>query len=95
VSLGATLPLSCELSCATGSEEPDCAEGEATCSVVVALGDATFAARVSPPIGTTVGGTGYQEVWFFNHRNWDIRPLFLKVNLSKCNTQNCKTYEKS
>jgi hypothetical protein len=34
-------------------------KGEATCSVVVALGDETFAARVSPPIGTTIGGTRY------------------------------------
>jgi hypothetical protein len=56
-SLGATLLLSCELSCATDSEEPDYAEGELTYSVVVALGDAIFAARVSPRVVTTVGGT--------------------------------------
>ena len=53
----ATLPLSCELSCATGSEGPGCTQGEATCSILVALGDATFTAGVSPPIDTTLGGT--------------------------------------
>jgi hypothetical protein len=35
---------------------PRCAEGEATCSVVVALGDATFAAGISPTVGMIVGG---------------------------------------
>jgi len=52
-----TLLLSCELSYATDSEEPECAEGVVTCSVVVALGDTIFAAWVSPRVVTTVGGT--------------------------------------
>jgi hypothetical protein len=49
--------MSCELSYATNSEEPNCAEGDVTCSVVVALGDTIFAAAVSPRVITTVGGT--------------------------------------
>jgi hypothetical protein len=56
VPLGATLSLSSELSCATCSV-PICAEGESTCSIVVALGDATFVVGVSHTVGMIVGGT--------------------------------------
>jgi hypothetical protein len=56
VLLGTTLPLSFERSYATVSG-PRYAEGEASCFVVVALGDATFVAGVSLTVGITVGGT--------------------------------------